>query len=103
MPHGATVHVRSIRGLQALIYLKTCRVAGPPRAETPPMRRGFPQNLASRPDAFETNADLGEALLADGKGAEAVPYLEKALALKPDARLRALLDAARRRPGALEP
>ena len=73
------------------------------RKQTANAVRVFQQNVVSRPDAFEANADLGEALLADGKRAEAVPYLEKALALKPDARLRVLLDAAKRRPGALEP
>ena len=73
------------------------------RKQTADAVRVFQQRVASRPDAFEANADLGEALLADGKRAEALPYLEKALALKPDARLRALLDAAKRRPGALEP
>lgn len=56
----------------------------------------FRQNLASRPASFDANADLGEALVADGKRRDAVPYLERALAIKPDLRLQGMLDAARK-------
>lgn len=56
----------------------------------------FRQNLSARPASFEANADLGEALVADGKRTDAVPYLERALAVRPDPRLQGVLDAARK-------
>ena len=56
----------------------------------------FRLNQAARPGGFEANADLGEALAAEGKPADAVPFLEKALAIRDDPGVRALLNTVKR-------
>jgi tetratricopeptide (TPR) repeat protein len=55
----------------------------------------FRYNLRDRPSSAAALGDLGEALVAAGKPAEARPHLEKALGISPgDARLQRLLRAA---------
>lgn len=66
------------------------------RSRTAEAVQVFQQNLAARPQSFEANADLGEALAEAGKPADAIPYLEKALFVKADPRVRALLDTIKR-------
>jgi hypothetical protein len=66
------------------------------RGRTADALQVFQQNQASRPESFEANADLGEALATSGKAAEAIPYLEKALAIKADPVVRTLLDSIKR-------
>jgi Flp pilus assembly protein TadD len=67
------------------------------RAQAADAVRVFQQNLRDRPTSADALSDLGEALIAAGKPAEAKPHLEKALAVRPDdARVRRLLDATAR-------
>ncbi|PYX52061.1 MAG: hypothetical protein DMG79_01710 [Acidobacteria bacterium] len=42
------------------------------------------ESVERTPNNFESNHRLGKALVADGKAAEAIPYLERAGELKPD-------------------
>lgn len=57
----------------------------------------FREILAAKPEDVPTLFNLGRSLLNAGRAAEAIPYFEAGLDLRPDPRARAMLDEARRR------
>ena len=47
-------------------------------------RESLRQRVEDEPNSFAANHELGKALIADAKGREAIPYLERAAQIDPE-------------------